>query len=139
MKEIKIVDEERRIAIPKGTKIVCPLCLKEISEVKRDLRYGDAIDEEAIEGFKNGDLLLCPYCKFPFSVYIETSFYKGGMIYTNKGWLPDFLHNLKLTQEVVYNCLKYNLVDLLKSEGLWNDEWLKIGKNKQILDILKNR
>ena len=139
MKHIKIVDETRRVAIPKGTKIVCPLCLKVISEVKKDLRYGDALDDDAIEGFKTGDRLLCPYCGFPFSMYIETLVYKGGIIYTDKGWLPDFLHDLKRTQEVIYSCLKLNLVELLKIEGLWRDEWLKIGKNKQILDILKNK
>jgi DNA-directed RNA polymerase subunit RPC12/RpoP len=80
--EIKIPQLE------KGTKIVCPKCKVLIGEFKRTVRGGEVLMAEDINffvgNFKNGDYLECPKCGFLFGVEIVT----GGVIYTDKGWLP---------------------------------------------------
>ena len=122
------------IAIPKGTVVVCPLCLSKISKFTRDIKYRDVIDENDIEGFKKGEKLHCPNCGFPFA--FDTYF--GAVIYTDKGWMPDIFGDLEETQDFVYRILREGLVDCLKKEGIWRDEWLKICKNHKIIEILKN-
>ena len=127
-----------RVAIPKGTVVVCPLCLTKISKITKDVRYGEVIDENVIEGFKKGDKLRCPNCGFPFALDIDVGFYLGAVIYTDKGWMPDIFGDLEHTQDFVYRILREDLVDCLNREGIWKDEWLKICKNPKIMELIKN-
>jgi predicted RNA-binding Zn-ribbon protein involved in translation (DUF1610 family) len=74
--------------IEKGTKIICPKCKVLIGEFKRTVRGGEILMAEDINffvgNFKNGDYFDCPKCGFPFGVEIAA----GGVIHTERGWLP---------------------------------------------------
>jgi DNA-directed RNA polymerase subunit RPC12/RpoP len=80
-----------KIELPKieeGTKIVCPKCKVLIGEFKRTVRGGEILKAEDINffigNFKNGDYADCPKCGFPFMVILIG----GGVVHTEKGWLP---------------------------------------------------
>jgi len=131
-----------RVAIPKGTVVVCPLCLTKISKITRDVRYREVIGENDIEGFKKGDKLHCPNCGFPFAFDIYIGFgnkvYLGSEIYTDKGWMPDIFGDLEETQDFVYKVLREALIDYIEREGIWKDEWLEMCKNPKIKELIKN-
>jgi DNA-directed RNA polymerase subunit RPC12/RpoP len=74
--------------IEEGTKIICPKCKVLIGEFKRRIRGGEILKVEDINffigNFKNGDYADCPKCGFPFIVILTI----GGVVHTEKGWLP---------------------------------------------------
>ncbi len=130
-----------QVAIPKGTVVVCPLCLSKVGKVTRDIKYKDLIDEGDIDGFKKGDKLLCLKCGFPLAFDIHIGYgkglYFGAVIYTDKGWMPDIFRDREETQNFIYKVLREDLVDYLKREGIWKDEWLKICRNDRIMKIIE--
>jgi len=125
-------EELRGVEIEKGTKIVCPLCKKEVGYFKRTLKVGEIISVKHIHIYnvklKEGEELLCPYCGFPltievsFAQYLETRkgykylVYHGLLIHTNRGWMPfEIIDKKPLTR----------LVEWLKRAGRWRKEWGK--------------
>ena len=105
------------VAIPKGTKLVCPLCGSVVGEAVNDLMYGEVVRSEDVLIYgvelKNGDELRCPKCGFPIGV--ETLV--GSFIHTEEGWMP-----LKLpTRSLLPDVCRF-----LKLEGEWKEEWDKL-------------
>jgi DNA-directed RNA polymerase subunit RPC12/RpoP len=88
------------LSIEEGTKIICPKCKVLIGEFKRKVRGGEVLKVEDINffigDFKNGDYAICPKCGFPFMVILTI----GGVIHTEKGWLPIGIPTEILTSKI---------------------------------------
>ena len=74
----------RKSIVTTGTFIVCPACGDKIATVKRDLFLYDRFESADFEGIqrpiRNGDRAICLQC--------ETSWFMGGRLSTERGWVP---------------------------------------------------
>jgi len=105
-----------RVAIKRGTKIVCPLCGETVGEVAKDLHFGDIVDVDNIRIYgaevRKGEELRCPKCNFPLAVDTRV----GALIHTEKGWMPG---------RIPTNAFLPFVVAYLQKTGMWEGEWDK--------------
>jgi len=108
----------RGVLIPKGKRIVCPLCRTIIGEVIKDLHWGGTITSDSIKLYdkelKSGDEMLCPKCNFPFSVDILVFGKRCAFMHTEDGFIPDFY-----PFEEVMKGIRV----LFKKTGKWRSKW----------------
>jgi len=119
-----------KVAIEKGTKLVCPLCRKTIGEIAKDLRGGDTVMPEHLTIYgkevKMGDDMICPSCEFPYAVDIasllDPCVKPVSVIHTECGWLPR-------VDEIRW--VPSSLEASLRRRKRWRSEWDKLIKGRE--------